>query len=343
MKNKYEELAGFMPDDASDISIRLKVLAGEIYSVESAVEWLHRETFLQTASGKQLELRAAEHGVTRKPATAATGVLTFGRSTPLWFPATIPAGTVCATSGQDAARYVTTADVTLGTGELSVNAPAKAEKPGAAGNALSGTVTVMVTPPPSVEEVANSADFSGGEDAEGDESLRARLLDRCARPGNGTNAAWYRQLALSCDGIHSANVVPRVNGTGTVAVYLGGTGAAASDDAVSRVKELLSAKKEINVDLTVEAAKTVPVDVSCTVTAKPGCPFSAVESAAGDAVAGYFKSLGVGDPVILAAVTAAVFSVGCVRDCAFTSQGKTMAANELAVLGKLSIAAGGSQ
>lgn len=341
MKSRYAELAGYTPDDASDIAIRMETLAGEIYSVEAAVEWLHRETFPQTASGKQLELRAAEHGVTRKPAVTASGVLTFGRSAPLWFPATIPAGTVCATSGQGAARYVTTADATLETGKLSVDAPAQAVEAGAAGNALAGTVNVLAAPPSSVESVINNADFSGGEDAENDGMLRSRLLNRCAQPGNGTNAAWYRQLALGCDGIHSASVVPRANGAGTVAVYLGGAGTTASGDAVSHVKALLSAKKEICVDVDVEPAKEIPVDLVCTVAAKPGYAPGAAVTAAENAVRGYFSLLGVGDPVVLAAVTAAVFATGCVRDCVFSSPGKAAAVSELAVPGKLNITAGG--
>ena len=337
MKDKYRELAGYEPDDASDIGIRIKVLAGEIYSASAAVEWLKRQTFYQTASGEQLDERAAERGVARKPASGAVGVLTFSRSAPLWFPAVLPAGTVCATSGEGAARYVTTEDATLPANSLSLDVPARAETPGAAGNALAGTVTVLVTPSAAVESVTNSAAFTGGTDGESDDALRARLLQRCAQPANGTNAAWYRQLALSCAGVASANVVPRANGVGTVAVYLGGKGGAASAEAVQAVKELIGDKREINVDVTVEAAQTAAADVACTVKAKAGHGAFAVRVLCDQAVKDYFSTLGVGEPVVAAAISAKLFATGLIDDCAFSTQNRQVAANQLAVPGSVDV------
>lgn len=78
MRDKFSELAGYSPDDASDIGIRIRVLAGEIYSIQSAVDWLKRQSFAQTATGSQLEMLAAERGLSRKQAVAAAGTLTFG-------------------------------------------------------------------------------------------------------------------------------------------------------------------------------------------------------------------------------------------------------------------------
>lgn len=337
MKTKYASLAGFTPDDASDIGIRIKTLAGEIYSLESAVEWLRRETFAQTATGTRLEQRAAEHGVSRRGAVPAAGTLTFGRSTALWFSTVVPAGTVCATSGNGSARYVTTADGTLPAGQLTLDVPAKAETAGTAGNTLSGTVTMMITPPPSMETVTNKAAFTGGEDAESDDSLRTRLMEKCALPGNGTNAAWYRQMALSCPGVHSANVVSRPNGAGTVAVYLGGVGAGAPASAVAAVQELLSAKKEINVDVTVAAASPVAVDVTCAIRPKSGYSFAAAQESVWLAMYDYFSSLGVGETVVLAAMNLKIFAAGCVDDCVFSSQNQTPAANQIAVAGTLKV------
>lgn len=277
MKDKYRELAGYEPDDASDIGIRIKVLAGEIYSTSAAVEWLKRQTFYQTASGEQLDERAAERGVARKPASGAVGVLTFSRSAPLWFPAVLPAGTVCATSGEGAARYVTTEDATLPANSLSLDVPARAETPGAAGNALAGTVTVLVTPSAAVESVTNSAAFTGGTDGESDDALRARLLQRCAQPANGTNAAWYRQLALSCAG------------------------------------------------------------VACTVKAKAGHGAFAVRVLCDQAVKDYFSTLGVGEPVVTAAISARLFATGLIDDCVFSTQNRQAAANQLAVPGTVDV------
>lgn len=337
MKDKFTRLAGYTPDDASDIGIRLKVLAGEIYSISTALDWLQRQTFAQTATGAELEKRALERGVTRKPAAAAAGVLTFGRQDALWYNAVIPAGTVCATSGPGAAQYATTEDATLPEGGLTVDVPAKALAAGAAGNTDPGTVTVLVTADMPMETVTNSAAFTGGEDAETDGSLRARLLESYAQPANGCNAAWYRQTALTCAGVSSAGVVPRANGAGTVAVYLGGAGGVPDAAAVQQAQDLFDAQREINVDVTVQPAQTVPVDVTCTVRAKAGWNAAAVKIYCRIAIQNYFKSLGVGDPAVVSVMTVKLFDTGMITDCSFSTAGKTVAANQLAVAGTLSV------
>ena len=77
MAAEYEAQAGFAPDDASDAGIRIRVLAGEIYTALRMLEAVKDEAFPQTASGKALELHAMERGLSRKPAVRAQGTLTF--------------------------------------------------------------------------------------------------------------------------------------------------------------------------------------------------------------------------------------------------------------------------
>lgn len=340
MTAKFTELAGYSPDDASDIGIRIRVLAGEIYSVCAAVDWLQRQTFTQTATGSELELRAQERGITRKGAVAAAGTLTFGRSTALWYNAQIPAGTVCCTVGSGAVQYVTTQDAVLPQGSLTVDVPAKAETAGAAGNAESATITVMVAAPAAIETVTNQTVFTGGENGESDDSLRARLLECYAQTVCCGNAAWYRQTALSFAGVHSANVVPRFNGAGTVAVYLGGEGCAPSAEIVQQVQDSFNESREIGVDVTVAAAQTAAVDVTAAVTAKSGQDADDVHTACVTALKNYFAALGVGEAAVLSAMGAALFSTGVIADCSFSSSGKTVNANQLCVCGTVTVTVG---
>ncbi len=340
MKDKFTELAGYSPDDASDVGIRMKVLAGEVYSLGCAIDWLKEQTFAQSAEGMPLELRAAERGVIRKPASTATGTITFGRkTTALWYSVPIPAGTVCSTSGVGAVRYVTTQDAELDAATMTVDVPAKAEDAGTAGNTDAGTITTMVTVPAAIEFVTNGAAFIGGCNAEDDDSLRARLTDCWGEPATGTNAAWYRQLAESVDGVASASVVPRANGAGTVAVYLGGKSAAVSADAVQRVQTAINAQREICADVTVQAAQTVPVNINCKVKVKAGQNTLSVRMEVHAAISRCFFGLGVGDPVVLAALTTRIYETGVVDDCTFLTAGKTVAANEMAVPGTVNVLA----
>ena len=89
MAAEYAAQAGFAPDDASDAGIRIRVLAGEIYTALCMLETVRAASFPQTASGEALELHALERGLTRKPAVRAKGVLTFSRETPLSYDAAL--------------------------------------------------------------------------------------------------------------------------------------------------------------------------------------------------------------------------------------------------------------
>ena len=60
MKNKFTELSGSNVNDDSDIGIRMKVLAGEIFSLQNNVNWLKNQMFAQTAVGEQLDYLALE-------------------------------------------------------------------------------------------------------------------------------------------------------------------------------------------------------------------------------------------------------------------------------------------
>ena len=133
MAKEYKTLAGVEPEDAADVSIRLKVLAGELYTVLCAAESLKLNCFPQTAAGEALDLHAEERGLVRKDAVKSVGTLTFSRRTALSYAAEIPAGTVCAASGENAVEYETTEAAVLPAGALTVTAAAPAGFVGGAG------------------------------------------------------------------------------------------------------------------------------------------------------------------------------------------------------------------
>lgn len=155
MAAEYKTLAGVEPEDAADVSIRLKVLAGELYTVLCAAESLKLNCFPQTAAGEALDLHAEERGLVRKDAVKSVGTLTFSRRTALSYAAEIPAGTVCAASGENAVEYETTEAAVLPAGALTVTAAAQAVLGGRRGNAAKGAVNTLITPPAGIESVTN--------------------------------------------------------------------------------------------------------------------------------------------------------------------------------------------
>lgn len=295
MCDKYEQESGIKPKDASDIKIRLQVLAGELYSMMNSLNWITQQAFPQTATGMGLELHAAERGITRKKAEKATGKLSFSRAQPLPYDVTVKRGTVCAVAGEELVEYETTESVVLKNGELSVTAPAMAVVGGENSNVAVGRINTLVTPPTGIETVTNTEPFSGGIDEESDNSLRDRLLRSYSILPNGTNAEFYRRAALEVDGVWSAAAIPRENGIGTVGVYIWGENGEPSQELINKVQNHLDALREVNVDVSVKAAERKQINVGVYITPAHGSTIEQARKKTEEAIREHFSRKQIGD------------------------------------------------
>lgn len=338
MQQSFQAQAGFHPDDASDIGIRMKVLAGEVFSLYHAFHWLKKQAFPQTAQDDFLALHAQQRGLSRKPALAASGSLTFSRQTALAYDLTIPAGTVASTQGDAPLRFATTQASVLKAGYTSVSVPAAALAPGAGSNAAAGTVCVLVTPPPGIESVSNTAPFSGGVDAESDDLLRTRLLQSYAQVSNGTNPEFYRAFALQFDGVQSVGVVPQEDGPGTLSLYLAARGGAPDEALLTEIQNEINKIREITVTVTVKAAAQKTVRLACYLQPLDPYSFDEVKPICDQAMRDYFASLSVGQPFIMTHLGKALLATGAVKNYRFYSvSADTAVANtEIAVPGTVS-------
>ncbi len=340
MKTKFAELSGITLNDDSDVGIRMKVLAGEILSLQSNVQWLKNQMFAQTASGTQLEYIAAARGITRKPATTSVGTLTFGRDTALNYDVEIPAGTVCSTSEAEPIRVKTTQTATLTAGMLSVTVPAQSEGGGSAQNTGIGSVKVMVTPPAAITSVTNEDAFTGGIDAESDEELRERIIESYKNISNGTNSAFYKEQVLKHDEIYSASVVAKERGVGTVDIYVAIRGGVPDDSVVTQLQTEITELRELNVDVQVNKADTIEVAVGVDISVKDGYSFNEIKQQCIDNIINYFNTLKIGEPCLVAAIGNAVYTVPGVENYYIVSSISTdryMSETQLAVIGSIQI------
>ena len=74
----YQELlaafarrAGFTPEDACDLAVRLYAAAAQIQALDIQAEWVLDQSFPQTAQGVYLDRHAAMRGLRRLPASRA--------------------------------------------------------------------------------------------------------------------------------------------------------------------------------------------------------------------------------------------------------------------------------
>lgn len=302
MKRKYREQTGYMPDDASDIGIRIQLLAGEIFSFNTYLEWVKNQIFPQTATGNSLDYHGEIRGIIRKTAAKAKGLLTFLLDEALDTAVTIPKGTICSTSGNNPIRFVTLSAVTINAGSKQNSVLAEAVISGSCGNAAPQNINKMVTLPVNSLKVINYSEFTGGLDEESDDEYRKRILDSYKEISNGTNFAYYKSTAKSVNGVHSVGVVPRKRGVGTVDLFIADKGRNCSSSVLNAVQSLLYQKREVNVDVKINHAALVSYPVMVTIYMKPGYDFDTAEGAIRSALTEYFKNLGVGENVYLASL-----------------------------------------
>lgn len=334
MEREYENLSGTPVAEASDIGIRLRLLAGEIMSLENSLGWLERQLDPRTAQGEYLEALAAEKGLERMGETKAKGGLEFSRATPLSYDLSIPAGTVCATEG-NIWEYVTTEDVRLSAGTTSVTAEAEAVVGGKAGACAAGLVTVLVTAPEGIEAVTNKTPFTGGRDPEPDGVLRERLLLANRLIPGGGNRSFYIDGALRFEGVASAGAHHDGEGNITVSIY--GEDAAPSSQLIYEVQKYFDANSPLNVHIEVVAATAVTAGVSVRIKPKTGYGLEEAIQEVEAAVADYFASLHVGDSFYVARVCGIAMNCSSVANCIVSGSDTAGSPGSIIVPGNITV------
>ena len=317
MIHNYSGYAGFEPHAESDVMMRLKVLAAEIYKERAYAAYIMRQMFPSTAVGQYLDRHAAERGLTRRQATKASGYVSFFPADAEHDSILIPAGTVVCTY-TDMRRFVTDSDAVLAAEDDRVMVQVTAAEPGAAYNVNGGTVTIIVTPVQGIGSVTNGTRTAGGSDIESDEELRARVTDSYANISNGANAAYYKRLATSVSGVAYASVVGCARGAGTVNVYvLGEDGRSLTQERMADVQAVLSQNRELNVDVRAMEPDSVEVSLYIRLKVKPGYDFSAVSDQVRREVTGFINGLGIGRDLLLSEVGEVIYHIKGVADYRF--------------------------
>lgn len=157
-------------DDLQDLEIDDDVTVEE---VSEFVDSLHLDELVRIV------------GVTRDTGVKASGTVTFTTQSAA---TTIAEGTEVGTQPDSTGEfnsYVTTEQVSTGSGVTEVEASIEADEVGQDFNTGSGTITFLPNPPGGVQAVTNDAAVSGGEDRESNEELRERAKQAVFRQSGG--------------------------------------------------------------------------------------------------------------------------------------------------------------
>lgn len=228
-----EENSAFLQSELSAVGqllryANLKVLgdmdAGMAHLHFGYLDYIAQQSTPFTATDENLAGWMGLKSVFRKPATAATSKAVQAEGTAGY---TLPAGTVINRS--DGYQYTTDSELKIdstGYGIASVTAvlPDIAEDPtggGAAGNCDAGTILTLDANVAGINNQLTLIDgATGGADIESEDDFRARGLLAYQNPPQGGSDSDYKKWALSVAGITRAWVKRRINGAGTVGVYI---------------------------------------------------------------------------------------------------------------------------
>lgn len=261
----------------SFLSIIGTALAGAVHLLHGHIQWATRQLFPDQAEQEYLERWASIWGVEKTAAVFAIGSIDLtGLDGSL-----IPTGTRLKRS--DGVFYITTASGTIAAGVVTI--AAQAVNAGLAGNVDAGTSLSMVTSLSGVDTSAtvSAGGFLNGADAESDESLRVRLLDRIQQPPHGGALFDYVKWAKEVSGVTRAWAYALGSGVGTVTLTF------VLDDEVdiipdaAKVTEVQNyiddpSRRPVTAELIVFAPTAVPLDFTIVLTPNTAEVQAAVEA-----------------------------------------------------------------
>lgn len=300
MLTYYKNQTQCLPDHASDVMIRMRVLAAQLDTLCQQTEEMVRQAFPATATGEYLDRHAALRGISRKEGAKATGLVSFRRTTPAGYSISIPAGTVVQSSGADPLHFVTTRDTSLSGTSLSITVTVEAVEPGAQYNLKSGTITVMVTPPAGITHITHDTTCTGGTDSETDDALRQRLLDSCMTPSAGGSPGYYRAMMLAQSDVGKVKVLPAYRGGGTLDLVVYGASGPIKDSRLTQLQTLFQGQRDLGIDVAVRQAITTPVNLELELAAADGWDYDAVRQSCQQALLAEMGQLDIGEPWLLA-------------------------------------------
>ena len=182
-----------------------EAFAREFSVLSLQLDSVYDASFLETATGRDLDQLAALVGIERRSQTFASGEVVFSRTSPAAADISIPEGTVISTSDVPAVTVETVEDATLRSGTLSIAAPVRAATEGAPGVASASTLNVIHRPILGITRVTNphATTFSKGET---DDVLRRRVRRALQTAGRSTVDALIGAVT-SVEGVRERDVL----------------------------------------------------------------------------------------------------------------------------------------
>jgi uncharacterized phage protein gp47/JayE len=317
----------------------------EVVALE--LEFFYYQTFRAIKKAIPTSIYRA-FGHTVLPATKATDYVTLTADIAPVGDITIPIGTLVATvktTSEEERVYETKVEVTLLSGENTVNALVACTRSGIFGNTGAATITVMKTAISGVDSVSNAASFTTGLEKETEDQRRARFTAFVQSLSRGTDvsietgaktAILYDISGEIAEQVKQANLVFVTNGVLACYIYNGTGGTSA--ELITEAQKLINGYIDISGEkiigyksagdvCIVYAATEIPQDITATVTALSGYDTTTIKTKAEEVVASYIGSLGIGSDFILSELIERIMGINGVYNIAISVPSSDVSTN----------------
>jgi len=267
-----------------------------------------RTTRAATSNGADLDSWMADLTLTRLPAVAASGIVTFSRFTPD-MSALIPVGALVRTADgtQTFAVSLDTAQSSwsaasngyvVPAGAASLDLPVIAQTPGSAGNVQAGTISLLASALPGIDSVSNLTTLQNGLDAEADDAFRSRFHNFIASRSRATPLAVGYAVSSIQQGLNytiQENTDPSGQlHMGSFVVTVDDGSGAPSTALLSTVQTAIDAVRPVGSIFSVRPPTVMIAGISLTITVAVGTSKAPVQALVGNAIGIYINSLPIG-------------------------------------------------
>jgi phage-related baseplate assembly protein len=267
-----------------------------------------RTTRAATSNGADLDSWMADLTLTRLPAVAASGIVTFSRFTPD-MSALVPVGALIRTAdgtqtfavSLDTAQSswsATSNGYVVPAGAASLDLPVIAQTPGSAGNVQAGTISLLASALPGIDSVSNLTTLQNGLDAEADDAFRSRFHNFIASRSRATPLAVGYAVSSIQQGLNytiQENTDPSGQlHMGSFVVTVDDGSGAPSTALLSTVQTAIDAVRPVGSIFSVRPPTVMIAGISLTITVAVGTSKAPVQALVGNAIGIYINSLPIG-------------------------------------------------
>jgi uncharacterized phage protein gp47/JayE len=280
------------------------------------LDYVYDSIFIDSATGDDLDRLIAVLSVYREIATYCTGVVTFGRSTPVLYDIPIRKGTIISTKSNIndiVYEFIIDNDTVLPSGSTSVNVNVTARDAGYI-SVAQHQVIIMNNPIIDIDTVDNIYQIEGGSDKETDVALRVRAKLELRKLGKASNDALQGAI-LDITGVESVTILDMHRGVGTSDAIIQCTMNPVPVELQTEIANVIALTKASGIDVLTLYPTVVNVNISVNIDLSDGnSNIVAARKATGKAIQDYIVSLNVGNPLVIKQMENKITSINGIFD-----------------------------